>query len=190
MAVFEVDGVVTDDALKYYSQFFGGLAGTPSSVTVPGTPPTSWDPRLKFFRVGEGGWQDVGMGKVPRVPDTSLRNLVPPLVQDIDSIVDLSRPLAFQRYAPDARTFFTKNLVLADLVFEPPSTLLVRCLLDFSDYNDDGFGNNPEIWEIGLFSDHPEVAGAGLLVAYGTFPVEIKDNTKQIVNNVRIVWGV
>jgi hypothetical protein len=52
------------------------------------------------------------------------------------------------------------------------------------------FGNNPEIWEIGLFSDHPEVAGAGLLVAYGTFPVEIKDNTKQIVNNVRIVWGV
>ena len=85
-----------------------------------------------------------------------------------------------------------KGASLTDVTFIAPSTIEVECLLDFSDFNDDGFGNAPEIYEIGIFSDHPVESGLasdqGLMVAYGTFPVEVKDNTKQILNVVRIIF--
>jgi len=187
-----IQAVVTDDARKYWPQFIGGIFGAPGTPTVPGNPPTAWDPRLKFFKVGEGGWVDPGGGKVRRTPVPDLVRLTAPLIQDIDSSVDSTRAVPDQRYAAATRVTFAKSLVVTDVTFIVPSTIEVECLLDFSDFNDDGFGNSPEIYEIGIFSDHPTTAGLasdqGLMVAYGTFPVEVKDNTKQILNVVRIIW--
>jgi hypothetical protein len=187
-----IPAVVTDDARKYWPQFLGGILGTPGSTTVPGTPPTTWDPRFKFFKVGEGGWVDPGGGKVRRTPVSTLRRLSAPLIQDIDAAVDPTRAAPDQRYLSSERVTFKKDLVFSDVSFIAPSTIQIECLLDFSEFNDDGFGNSPEMYEIGIFSDHPEEGGLasdqGLMVAYGTFPVEVKDVTKQILNLVRIIF--
>ena len=45
----------------------------------------------------------------------------------------------------------------------------MTCFLDFGEFNDDGNGNDPEIYEIGLFNSDAE------MVAYGTFPTVIKN---------------
>lgn len=187
-----IPAVVTEDARKYWPQFFGGLMGAPSTVTMPGSPPAQWDPRIKFFKVGEGGWFDPGSGKVPRTPDPALRRLMFPFIQDIDIEVDPTRPLALRRYpAPAPTPYFKKSLVSTDFTFETPTSIRISCLLEFGDYNDDGTGF-PKIWEIGLFTDHPELVAPGpdqgLMIAYGTFVEESKDPTKQIENVVRIVF--
>jgi hypothetical protein len=185
-----IPAVITDDARKYYSQFIGAIFGAPATTTIPGNPPTDWDPRIKFFKVGEGGWVDPGSGAERRTPDASLRRLSSPLIQDLDAAVDPTRVLASQRYLANERGTFKKNLTFTDIQFIAPSTIEIECLLDFSEFNNDGFGNSPEIWEIGIFADHPVESGLaadqGLMVAYGTFPIEIKNNTKQILNIVRL----
>jgi hypothetical protein len=176
---------VTEDARKYWPQFFGGLLGNPSTTTLVGI---SWNPILKTFKVGEGGWIDPGPGRVRRdPPEDNLRRL-DNSIQDIDAIVDPTRPLINQRYVAVDRGNFEKALVGSDFLFETPTTLRIRCFLDFAEFNNDGFGNDPEIWEIGVFSDHPTVAGQKLMVAYGTFPKETKNITKQLENIVRIVF--
>jgi hypothetical protein len=185
-----IPGVVTEDARKYWPQFFGSLLGVPGTPSVPGTPPTTYDPRIKFFKVGEGGWVDPGGGREARTPDATLRRLSAPLIQDVDAAVDLTRGV--QRYAADERYTFAKTLTVSDFAFVAPTILEVSCLLDFGEANDDGYGSAPEFWEIALFADHPEESGLavdqGLMVAYGTFPVEIKNSTKQILNVVRLVF--
>jgi hypothetical protein len=189
--------VVTDDARKYWPQFFGQLLGPPGTPTVPGSPPTAYDPRIKFFKVGEGGWVDPGGGRERRTPDASLRKLstdgTPPVyLQDLDAVVDATRAPASQRYASTERATFKKDLSISDFSFISPTTIEIDCLLDFSDFNDDGYGNSPEIWEIGIFADFPEASGLsadqGLMIAYGTFPKEEKDASKQILNVVRIIF--
>lgn len=180
-----VEAVITEDARKYWPQFFGGLANDPATSTLVGS---TWDPRINLFKVGEGGWVNPGGGAVPRTPDPALRRLAAPLIQDLDAIVDAGRPLIDQRYAADSRATFSKALTPANVLFEGTSAIRVDCLLDFADFNDDGFGNNPEIYEIGLYSDHPTEAGEYLMVAYGTFPVQIKDNATQLLNTIRITF--
>ena len=167
-----IPAVVTVDAREFWPKMFGGLATFKQILN---------------FKVGEGGWVDPGGGKEPRVPDASLRRLDNSL-QDIDCIVDPTRALIDQRYPTESRAYFQKDLDPADITFVSPSTLRVRCLLDFGEFNDDGYGNNPEIWELGIFSEHPTVGGAELMVAYATFPQETKDGTKQIENIIKIVF--
>lgn len=179
-----VPGVVTADARLYLPQLLGGIY-QPGTTTVAGS---IWNPTLTHFKVGEGGWIDPGSGKVPRTPDPALRRLSAPLIQDLDAIVDATRAPIDQRYAVDERATFEKALTSGDFLFEGPTTIRVRCLLDFAEFNDDGFGNDPEIYEIGVFCDHPVEAGEKLMVAYGTFPVQTKDNSKQLENLIRITF--
>lgn len=143
---------VTNAAREYWPKMFGGLA--------------TFRPVIRF-KVGEGGWIDSPGGAIPRTPD--------PTLTDLDCIVNPTR------YPLDSRASFSKLLAGGDLTFVSPSTLRVACPLTALEFNDDGFGNNPEIWEIGLFSlDQP---GTGLMmVAYGTFVKETK--TPVPLNNV------
>ena len=180
-----IPGVVTDDARLYWPQILGGIF-SPNVVTTVGS--SEWDPRIKTFKVGEGGWIDPGSGAVPRTPDPGLRRLSAPLIQDIDAIVDPTRAVMDQRYPADSLGTFEKALIVADFTFEAPTTIRVRCLLDFAEFNDDGLGNDPEMFEIGIFTDHPVEAGEKLMIAYATFPKQLKDVTKQIENVVRIVF--
>lgn len=196
---------VTKDARKYWPWFFGSHYGV-GTVTTPGT---SWNPTFLSFKVGCGGWMDNGAGPVPRVPlDPDLRRADG--LQDIDIIVDSTRPassldpsVVVKRYpAPMAGKYWFEKYFnpLTDFVYTPPSTLEMRVFLDNGDFNDTGglapATQFPEIWELGIFSDHPlyardpvnSLTAKRLMVAYGTFAKEIKDSSKQILHTVRLVF--
>lgn len=179
-------GVATEDARAYFPQFFGRLLGISDGATVVATP--AWNPLIRFFRIGEGGWVDPGGGAVPRTPDPTLRRESAPLIQDIDAIVDPTRPLIDQRYPADSLFYFDKNLDDGDFSFTAPSTLEVTCLLDFGEANDDGFGNDPEFYEIALFCDHPVEAGEYLMITYATMPKQIKNSGVQLMNVIKITF--
>lgn len=162
-----IEGVLTDTARKWWPQMFGGL--------------TTFKPISRFV-VGEGGWQDDGTGvKVRRTPDPALNHL---------DIVENPSRYGPGSIDPNSVASYSKALVSTDFTFVSPTTLQVTLLLDFTEFNDDGLGNNPEIWEIGLFSEWPDypttsnpVTGANeMLVAYGTVDKQIKDSGKQLQN--------
>lgn len=188
-----IPAVITNDARQFWPKFFGGLAGIPASATVAGV---QWDPRIKFFRIGEGGWINPGGGPERRMPDPDLRHVGGPDLglQALDADVDAFRGLPRYEGNPIlpaySRFVFQKTLTALDFTFLAPTKIEVACLLDFAEANEDFplSGRNPEFWELGLFSDHPTLVGKSLMVAYGTFPGETKDITKQILNKVRIVF--
>jgi hypothetical protein len=123
-----------------------------------------------YFKVGMGGWINPGSGEVPRAPD--------PTLTDLDVIVNPGR---YPGLPPNP---YSANILLlsGSFVYEAPTTLRSNCVLDFGDYNDDGTGANPKIWEIGLYDS------AGTMIAYGTFPQEVKINTNQVENIVRVTF--
>lgn len=186
-----VVAAVTDGARQYWPQFFGTMLGISAGVSSP----SNWNPLMRTFKIGRGGWINPGGGPVPRVPD--------PTLTDLDVIVDASRPLIDKRYTSLAGNiyFMEKNLVLADFTFEAPSTLKIRCNLDFADFNEiqgtpttppggpvlAPLGVNPDLYELGIFSDHPSGTGQ-LMLLYGTFAVETKNVTKQIENDFRLTF--
>lgn len=170
----EIDAVATVDFLQFIAKRVRGDAAF-----------STWDPKITHFKMGEGGWVDPGSGPTPRTPDGTLRR-VDNSIQDIDAIVDGTRAVIDQRYAADERFSFEKAVTLTEVTFEAPATVKVRCFLDFGEANDDGFGNFPEFWEVGVFAVHPTVGGQKLLVGYATFPKEIKNGTKQLENFVRL----
>lgn len=162
-----IQGVLTDRAREFWPKMFGSL--------------TTFKPIIRFV-VGEGGWKDDGGGnKVRRLPDPTLDHL---------DIVQNSSRYGSGSLDPDSVATFSKNLVATDFTFVSPTTLEVSCLLDFGEFNDDGLGNSPEIWEIGIFSEWPDypttqnpITGANeMMVAYGTVDGQIKDATKQLLN--------
>lgn len=167
-----VNAVVSDKAREEWPKMFGGLV--------------AFQP-VTYFRIGEGGWEDLGLGRQRRNPDKTYLNL--------DLALDPARAIIDRRYdGLESFGYFQKTLTAGDFVFEGPTTLRVRCFLDFGEYNTKGaagttliynvggLGVVPEIWELGLFD------AANNMVAYGTFPKEVKDVTKQIENVVRIVF--
>lgn len=171
-------GTATEDALMYWPKFLGDLISP------------SWlggGPVFTHFKVGEGGWTDPGTGAIPRTPpESDLRYASGPDVglQDIDALVDPFRAAADQRYPTDSRASFTKALIPSDFSFVAPNILRVRLFLDFGEFNDDGFGNSPEIWEAAVFSPHPTVSGKLLMVGYTTFPKVTKDAGRQLENAI------
>lgn len=154
-----IQAVVTDIARENLLRLWGGL----STFTLA----------IDQFKVGEGGWESTPGGIVTRTPDSSLT--------DLDVIVNPSR------YPSDSLGNFSKSLTPTEMTFTSPATLEVYCLLDFGDFNDDGNGNDPEIWEIGLFSDAP--SGGRMMVAYGTFAMQQKNIGFQRPNTVKITLG-
>lgn len=166
-----IAAVVTEDARAYFPQMQAGLV--PYKL-------------IDYFRVGEGGWIDIGAGPTRRTPAANLRRVDNGL-QDIDAIVDGTRAALDQRYPAAGRATFGKSLALSDLSFVSPNKLEIRCFLEDTDFLDDGYGNSPEIWEIGVYTDHPTLVGQKLLVAYGTFPMQTKV-ASPILNIVRLVY--
>lgn len=168
-----IPAVVTAQARERWPKMFGGLQAFK---------------QIAFFRIGEGGWifNGLTMQREPRVPDP---NLV-----DLDLISDQTRLPINKRYnVSETFGYFEKALVGSDFTFESPSTLKVSCFLTFTEYNAKNLGTAlvydmggpyavPELWELGLFDQD------GVMVAYGTFPKQEKDGTKQIENIVRVTF--
>lgn len=184
-----VAGVVTAEALKYWPQFFGGLLGITSGVTTPG----SWNPIIRSFKIGRGGW---AAGPVPRTPDNTLT--------DLDVILDYGRAGPSKRYTSLAGNimFVEKALLISNFTWINPHSLKVSCTLALGEFNDiqgvpstppggstlSPAGVAPVLYELGLFSDHPSGTGK-LMVAYGTFSGETKTGAAQLLNEMLITFG-
>lgn len=150
-----IQGVVTDDARLLWPQMLGGLGGLSpdfyplvnQSLSLFGS-----------FKIGNGGWVTTPSGaQVPRIPDPSLRRLTAPLIQEIDAIVDMTRAGPQQRYPAATQDFFEKALTAADVVFQSPTSIRVRCFLDLGEpaatfRNPAALGNFPNLWEIGIYA--------------------------------------
>jgi hypothetical protein len=201
---------ITDDFRKYMPQFLGRMLGISGGTSLPG----AWNPLIKGFKVGEGGWIDPGTGAVPRVVSGSNRFAAPPTangLQDLDCIVDQGRSVMTQRYITgnptDRISTFYKPLINADFTWDPlqPTTMRIKCLLDFAEFNLNTSTPPvaPHIWELGIFAEHPlyppsvpppvpplypgQTQDQLLMIAYGTFPLEVKDASKQIEHYVLLV---
>ena len=164
-----VPAVITDDARLYLPQMWGGLLPFQE---------------INYFKVGEGGWIDPGTGRERRVPVPNLRRFDSG-IQDLDAVVDTTRAVIDQRYGSTERAFYGKALLSTDMSFIAPSQLEIRCLLTDGEFVDDGYGNSPEIWEIGVYSDHPVYSGQRLMIAYGTVTRQVKTAT-SLLNILRI----
>ena len=192
-----VSAVITVDYFEYLAKFMGQGTFVPGTPTDTAASPKVWDPRIKFFRIGEGGWYLNGGVKTRRTPDPALRNPDTGL-QDIDAVCDIGRAAVAQptRYGATERYYFDKALSSSDFAFVSPATQQVTCLLDVGEFNTEadatapaGCGvSSPALWEIGLFCDHPTVNGEYLMVAYGTFATEqVKIVGRQLENVVSLV---
>ncbi len=174
-----IPAVITNAARAYYPQFFGRILGISAGLSSAG----NWNPLLKTFKIGRGGWIDPGGGKEPRTPD--------PELTDLDIVIDYSRDSEDKRYIGLSGNimFVEKTLGSLDLTYSvtDPYTLTIKCQLGGSEANDiqgvpsDPPGGatllesstQPEFWEIGVFSEHPSGTG-DLMVLYATFPGELK----------------
>lgn len=145
---------ITDAALLKYPREQGGLQVFKA---------------VSYFKVGEGGWVDPGTGKVRRTPD--------PTLTDLDCIVNPSR------YPVDSRFTFQKTLQPnVDMVIDA-GALKMTCTLAQLEANDDGLGNNPEFWEIGIFDEDD------VMLIYATMPEQIKSNAGAITDIIRQIWA-
>lgn len=141
-------GVVTNRGREVLAKSLGNIGGF-SLV------------RAVKFIYGEGGYQIVGGGKAPKVPDPSLTDI------EADGI-SLYR--------------FEKNLVPADITFIAPSTIEFRCKLDPSEANDNGFGGSPKFFELGIYDDDDN------LLVYSTFDEQTKVATKSLSTYLQVFF--
>jgi hypothetical protein len=116
------------------------------------------------FKYGEGGYIDTISGKVPKDPSDGASLL------DVEAAAS---PSLFE---------FSKNFVSADFLFIAPSTMQCRCRLTAIEANDDGFGDYPGFFELGIFDQNDN------LIAYTTFAEQTKTPNKIVTNYVQIVF--
>ena len=149
-------GVITDAGREKWSKYMAGVVGI-DDIAGGG------------FRIGEGGWINIPP-KVPKSPNATLT--------DLDCIVSAGS------YPVDSRYVFPTvgTKAFNSVLWVSPSIIRLECLLDFTDANDDGFGNPPEFWELGVYDS------AGVMVAYFTFPVDIKTVLNQLLYEIDIIF--
>ena len=140
--------VWTDAGLEYMAQAFTDSSGL-------GGPPEAVE-----FRIGEGGWETVAAVQVPKVPDPTRTTL------------DCQGPDALIWAGLQSDFYFSVALTPGVDVTRVGKVITAVARVELADANDDGHGNDPEFWEAGLF------LADGTMLAYSTFPRQIKNNTR------------
>lgn len=143
----EVSAVVTDVFRAKLARIYSDDSGL-GAFSLPAS-----------FKIGEGGWVDPGGGKEPVTPDVTLTALT----------------AGTGIYTSPSDYIFTKAFVPAtDFTFVASSRAQIKCLVTTGEANDDGHGNPPEFFELGLFD------AAGNMLVYSTFPIEVKTSSKAL----------
>lgn len=116
-----------------------------------------------YFKIGEGGWMwDAGV-KVPKSPNPGLTDI--------------------EADGSPGNTFVQKSLTTDKVEYiESLATSKVTCLLDLLEGNDNGYGEPPKYFEIGLFD------AQGNMIIYATFPEETKNDAKVLTHVILAVW--
>lgn len=126
--------------------------------------------RPLYFRIGEGGWEEVAGVKQPKIPD--------PTRVDIEA----------DGVDPECGFRFTKALTESDLIFVSPTRLQIRCVVSTTEANSDLIGSPPEFYELGVYDYNPDAVPpeTGVMLLYSTFPVEIKTDSKTLQHVVYV----
>lgn len=143
-------GVFTTVGRGALGKSFGNLAGLSGSYPIC---------RASYFRIGMGGYTIVGGNKFPKAPDPSLT--------------------ALEATGAPGDFYFQKSLANQDISWIAPSTLVIRCRLDPIESNDDGTGNPPKFFEIGIFDEN------NVMIIYSTFAEQTKSSNKILTNNIQ-----
>ena len=111
------------------------------------------------FKFGEGGWIDPGGGKEPLPPD--------------ETLTDVTAGTGI--YVAPSDFIFEKSFVPGtDFTFVSSARAQLRCFVATSEANDDGNGNPPEFFELGIFD------ATGNMLVYSTYPLEVKTVSKAL----------
>lgn len=149
-----IQGVVTD----------AGRIALAQSILGPLVRPPYEQTFGKYFKIGEGGFvSGPGGSKSPKTPVGN--------ETDVESESD-SNLFTFQ-----------KDFTASDLTYELCDGVpyaVFRVFINFGEANDDGFGNPPEFFEIGIFDEQD------VMLAYTTFPGETKNGSKTLNHFVYI----
>lgn len=113
-----------------------------------------------YFKIGEGGWVLSGISQVTRTPD--------PALTDLDCVENPSR------YPASGRYVFQKNIGPTSITVVGDGVVDISCDVTPSEANDDGFGNAPEFWEVGIFTSD------GVMLAYRTFNKQTKNSSRAL----------
>lgn len=114
------------------------------------------------FKIGEGGFIFNGTGNVPKTPN--------PALTDIEAT---GAPGDF---------YFQKDFSPADIAFIAPSMIRFRCKVLPTEANDDGNGENPKFFEIGIFDQNNNMMG------YCTFDEQTKNAAKTLTTFVQLYF--
>ncbi len=138
----------TNAGLEYMAQAFTDSSGL-------GGPPD-----IVEFRIGEGGWETVDAVQRAKAPDPTRTTL------------DCQGPDAATWAGLQSDFSFSIALGAGLTVSRVGSVITAVARVELADANDDGYGNDPEFWEAALF------LADGTMIAYSTFPRQIKNNTR------------
>ena len=127
----------------------------------------SVDLGISYFKISEGGWEDVGGGvKAARTPD--------PTLTDVDAIINPGR------YPADSRFVFQKSIPATAINVISSTEIEIQCFVGSAEANDDGNGNSPEFWELGIF------AADGTMIVHHTFDQQTKDDRRALRHIITI----
>lgn len=139
-----LNAVFTTAARVKYAQKLGNLF-VPASILS----------YISSFKVGMGGWNPDGS---PRTPSPGLT--------DLDIVLDQTRPAIEKRYpaltVPPYNITYQKSFIPGQLA-AASNVLTAGCEITNAEYNDDGLGGAPVVWEIGLFDTDDT------MIVYGTY---------------------
>lgn len=142
-------GVFTYLGRKTLAKAYGRIAGYPDSY------PT-------YFKIGMGGYIVTPAGRTPKDPDPTLTD-----VEADDT---------------PGNIYIQKNLVSTDFTFidvDGGGIMQIRTRLEPGEGNDDGTGNSPRFFEVGVFDQN------NVMLIYATFAEESKSDSKILSNNVQ-----
>jgi hypothetical protein len=119
-------------------------------------------PILSYFQIGEGGFAETISGRVPKDPDPSRT--------------------ALEATGDPGNYIFQKSFSPLDVGFSGPYSINLTAFVGLGEANDDGLGEPPRFFEMGLFDDENN------MIVYMTFPEETKTADKTLNHVITITF--
>jgi len=121
--------------------------------------------RIKSFKIGEGGFVNTPAGRIPNDPFSR------------EGETDIEAD------GTPGSSFFQKDFTSDDFETNPDGSVRFTAILDYGEGNDNGFGDNPRYFEVGLFDQ------SDVMIAYGTFTEENKNPSKKLTKFIDLYFN-
>ena len=119
--------------------------------------------KIVKFKIGEGGFVTTAGGKLPNDP----------LSREGENDIEADGTSLF---------FFEKEFVPTDIDINVDGSIRFDVVIEYADANDNGTGDDPSFFEIGLFDQNDN------MIVYGTFPEETKNLSKRLIHHMDLYF--